>query len=210
MKKLLIGLATSLLLIIMIGTASAVPVTPQFNDYPGYTPTQDDLDAAASAWFNTNYGITFDHLYMYTDSRDTFDGLGIANGWVSENYMANITGTVFFTDTTNFVDIDWTNFNPSSYSAVYSVFNSSNVLLDTFTTTGLGNGSITLLGAGISYLTINGYGGFVGISTLSYDYDGVTDGTNNDTSKVPEPSTLLLLGSGLLGFGFFARKRIKG
>lgn len=29
-------------------------------------------------------------------------------------------------------------------------------------------------------------------------------------SQVPEPSTLLLLGSGLLGFGFFARKRMRG
>jgi hypothetical protein len=33
---------------------------------------------------------------------------------------------------------------------------------------------------------------------------------DGDVASVPEPSTLLLLGSGLLGFGFFARKRMKG
>lgn len=46
--------------------------------------------------------------------------------------------------------------------------------------------------------TLAGIGGVV-ITDISYD-----------TASVPEPSTLLLLGSGLLGFWFFARKRIKG
>lgn len=208
MKKLLAGLATIFLFIVMVGTASAVTFTPHFDNYPAYVPSQDDLDAAASTWFNTNYGITFDHMYMYTDGRDTFDGLGIANGWVSENYLSNITGTIFFTDTTNFVTIDW--WQVYTYPMTISIFNASNVLLGSFNPGGEGQGTTTLVGTGIARLELSGDGGFSAISGLSYNYDGTTDGTNNDTSRVPEPSTLLLLGSGLLGFGFFARKRIKG
>ena len=46
---------------------------------------------------------------------------------------------------------------------------------------------------------------------LSLAWSGTIGGGGvGGEAKVPEPSTLLLLGSGLLGFGFFARKRMKG
>lgn len=57
-------------------------------------------------------------------------------------------------------------------------------------------------GAFIQNISLSG-GSFL-IEDLSVDY-----ATRSDTS-VPEPSTLLLLGSGLLGLGYFSRKRIIG
>lgn len=50
------------------------------------------------------------------------------------------------------------------------------------------------------------------IALVSYGVQTVFDNvrlTNDPINSVPEPSTLLLLGSGLLGFGIFARKRRK-
>jgi hypothetical protein len=63
--------------------AQAIPFTPTFSEYP-FPGTAYTVDAAANAFFSTNYGITIDNSYLYRDSRDTFDGIGVANGEASE------------------------------------------------------------------------------------------------------------------------------
>ncbi|MGC9519424.1 MAG: PEP-CTERM sorting domain-containing protein [Desulfuromonadaceae bacterium] len=68
---------------------------------------------------------------------------------------------------------------------------------------GLDNGgSLHLIVAGISLLDYDTPSN-VFRSTFSYDFD--VPGTN----PVPKPSTFLLLGSGLAGLGFYARKKKK-
>lgn len=182
--------------------AGAVPQTVNFSDYPDYIPSVYDMDSAASSWFYTNYGITFDHVYMYTDTRDTFDGLGLSVGWASEMYT-NVTGFIYFADTTDYVGIDcWS----QAYGGTYSVYNSANELLDSLVI-GVESGIYTLTGTNISYMTFTGTGGYLNISTLSYDYDGTTDGVNRDTSPVPEPTTMLLFAAGIIGLTGIKRQK---
>lgn len=49
----------------------------------------------------------------------------------------------------------------------------------------------------ITFTTLNGNGA---ISGLTYNYDGITDGKNEDLSSVPVPAAAWLFGSVLLGF----------
>jgi hypothetical protein len=199
--------------IILIGTlifawaanVHAVPYSPNFSDYGVVGPgnTQVNVDAAANSFFYTNYGITMDHMYLYYDNRDTFDGIGLSNGFKEENNAPGTTGTINFSETTDYVTIDYLAILPTIFNAWDSNFN----LVDSFTQSSYGTGTVTLSGIeNISYLTITADGGYGAISALNYNYDGTTDGHNDDLSPVPEPSTMILLGGGLFGVVFWRRK----
>lgn len=197
---------TALVLAAISSQASAATFTPKFSDY-SFPGTQYTVDAASNAYFAANYGITIQNAYLYVDSRDTFDGIGVSAGTTSE-FGTTQTGRINFLDTTDFVTLEWWSILPTTYSA----FKSNGDLIDTFSVGSdqLGTRSFNGLGSLISYITWTSETGYGQISGLTYNYDGKTDGRNDDIgnpSAVPLPAALPLMLSGLGILGFASRRR---
>lgn len=199
-------LGTALLLQVS-GAVQAATFSPSFDGY-SFPGTQFDVDAAANTYYSTNFGISIENAYLYKDSRDTFDGLGIANGNVSE-IGSSQDGRINFLDTTDFVTVEYF----AILSGTYEAYSAVNALIDSFSVSVSGaavNGVETLSGGIISYLLFRGSGGYVTVSGLTYNYDGTTDGRNDDidgVAPVPLPAGGLLLIAALGALGL-ARRRI--
>lgn len=196
--------AIALLAVLSFGSgiaANATTFTPTF-DTPPFPGSQYDVTATENAYYAPTYGITVSNAYLYVDSRDTFDGIGIANGNVAE-IGTQQSGRVDFLDTTDFVTIDYL----TILGGIYQAYDLLGNLVDSFATTGGGaTGTETLSGGIISYVLFSGLGGYEAISGLTYNYDGNTDGNNDDISPIPLPATGLLL-LGALGAGLGLRRR---
>jgi hypothetical protein len=187
--------------------AFSATFTPKFSDYP-FTGTQFNVDAAANAFYSSNYGITLENAYLYKDSRDTFDGIGVANGLLQSNNIANQTAKINFIDLTNFVTVDYL----AILGTTYNAYDTSGALLASIVQNA-GTGTFNFNGGSslIAYITFTSDGGFGTVSSLTYNYDGITGGGNTDLNPVPVPAALPLMASavGLFGFGLKRRKTLK-
>jgi len=144
-----------------------------------------------------DYGVTFEDVYRYIDPQDPFgDDHGISNGVYQDQLVSATLGMVYFTNPTSFVMIDWWVIAGPTTELIVEVFDSSNNLLDSFTTPASAySGTETLMGSGlISYMTFTNHGGQTQIANITF-------------APVPAPGAVLLGGIGVVLVGWLRRKR---
>lgn len=205
MKKAVILLFVSAILGLCSATAVlAVPMTLFFDN--------NDLNLGSSSQINvTNqyealYGVWFQECYRAIDTRDPWvdpyplngANFSIFNGTLQQNYIVAVEGRINFVNPSPYVGFDW--WTIGSNQLTITAYNSLGISQGNFS--GLGGTGLVASGSAIfngdiSYLRFHDSGGFVSLSTLRYE------------TPIPEPGTLMLLGTGLLGLGAFRFRRKK-
>ena len=144
-------------------SANAYAINFDNTEVPGIS----NLTPATNQW--NAFGVEVSNSYYYTDSRDTFDGQGVAaNPGTDATNPARIDfiGGV----TLGAVDIDYVTLTVSVMTI--NVYDANDALIDTISVDAggstVGSGSISIGGPGIAYLTFHDSGGTVAISTLTF------------------------------------------
>lgn len=99
------------------------------------------------------------------------------------------------------------------FTGTIEAYDSLNNLLGSFNlagnSTSAGNNSAIFLGVLSDSINIDHILYYIGSRTQDFAINQLDLVTSGNGVPIPEPATLLLLGSGLIGLGYFVRKRIK-
>ncbi len=207
------GLLVLITALFWMGSATpglAIPMTLFFDN--------NDLNLGSSSQINvTNqyqalYGVWFQECYRAIDTRDPWvdpypftnpgpfygGNFSIFNGTLQQNTIVSVEGRINFDYATPYVGFDWWTIGDNQLTI--TAFNSVGISQGSFSGLG-GTGSVAsgtaTFNGDISYIKFHDDGGFVSLSTLRYE------------SPIPEPGTLVLLGTGLLGLGALRFRRKK-
>lgn len=231
------ALATLLLAFGVSGTAGAVTIDGSFStaEWAGYYVAEDYV--GSGGYVGPGYGgqsFDVEYLALYMDGSDLYfaleTGFNVTSGVLYNGYLykpgdfaidVNSDGVYDYAldfsvsgSTANYSLYQVTSWKDVMYAQhaagnpfEYQTAKTSSPLLSFAGSEGTSGSSYVLEGAfDMSYLTL--YSG--GPVTLHWTMECGNDYLNVTTSPVPEPSTLMLLGGGLLAAMGFARKMKKG
>ena len=205
MRKLQFAALLLALLLPLLGHATVLGFGP---DCGGCSTQQVSPGCGGFNWDSNSYEVG-NSYYMgnYNNSYGAPSGAGMYNAFgVAQVTMTS--NTPFYFNGADFTA--WSENDQyqsfSSTSVTIFAYDSSNNLLGTFSS-GLPSDSYTFVTAGVDNVSKLVFQNDCNCSGEWWVMDNFTYNENN--GGVPEPASLFLLGSGLLGIGGTVRKRIK-